>query len=420
MLPLFNPRISLMPSRLRSIPVLLALAAVAGTLVLWRGLLSAERRHAETVVRGTAESVRNQVASEMRARVQTLSRMAGRWEIRGGSPRADWVAAARLTLRDYPGIESIVWADSSATVRWSVPEAYDPVLRGFRIATDERRAAAARAARQRRRVAVTRPVELVIGGKGFVAYAPLYPDGRFDGFIVGVFRGQDALRAVTDGVAPGYGVLITDQGEPLFRRETPEPVTRLSAYTEVEVGNARWRVTVWPGRPVLQENRSALPEVVLASGVVVAALLGLAAHLLMRARRSAEEADQARHELTRERDVALQVMSTMGQGLVVTGPEGKIEYVNPAFGRLLALDPAGVHGRSPIEFVHPDDHAGVVAAAQGAALGTVTYEVRLEPLAVPATLRRIGDDGRARPPLRLPAARVCRAARAGVRRGAQV
>jgi PAS domain S-box-containing protein len=371
------PRSWPVPSRRGWLPLALALVITAGTLVLWRELLRAERKQTEAVVHATAEAVRNQVGSEMRARLQTLSRMAGRWEIRGGSPRSDWVGAAKLTLRDYPGIESIHWADSSQTVRWSVPESYDRAVRGLRIGTDERRASAVSTARERRRVAVTRPVDLVIGGKGFVAYAPLYREGRFDGFIIGAFRGEGALRAVIGDVAPGYGVMVADAGEQLYRRDVAEPVTALTAHADVAVGGTRWQITVWPARSVVGENRSSLPEVVLASGLMMSLLLVAAAHLLLRARQSAVEAEQARHALARERDFAVQVMSTMGQGLVVTGPEGKIEYVNPAFGRLLGVDPAGVQGRSPMEFVHPDDHAGVMAAALGAALGAVTYEVRL-------------------------------------------
>lgn len=197
-------------------------------------------------------------------------------------------------LRSVPVLLALATIARKLVLRRGLPN--DPE---FRIGTDAPRAAATRAAHQGRGFGLTRPVRLVIGGRGFVAYAPPYPDGGVDGFLAGI-------------------------------------------------------------------------------GVVGALLLmGLAAHLLMRARRSAEKANEARHALARERDFALQVMSTMGQGLVVTGPDGKIEYVNPAFGRLLGVDPADVQGRSPIEFVHPDDHAAVIAAARGAAKGTVSYEVRL-------------------------------------------
>lgn len=368
-----------MPYRHRWVPLTLALVTIASTVLLWAGLVRAERRQMQSRVRETAEAVRAQIGAEMKARLQTLARMAGRWEIRDHASREDWQAAARLNLRDNPGIESIQWADSTHTVRWIVPEEYRAVVQGYRIGAEPRRRAALGAAVQGRRVTLTRPVDLAIGGKGFVAFAPLFPRGRFDGFIVGVFRAHEALAAMVDDAAPGYGLTVADAAEPLFRREPPgaPAAPDLVASATLQIGGTEWVVSVWPGRDVLRETRSTLPEVVLAGGLVMALLLGAATHLLLRARGSAREAERARAELARERDFAVRVMETMGQGLVITGPTGLIEYTNPAFGRLLGVDSATLGGRSPMDFVHPDDREAVMAAALAAEDGSATYEVRL-------------------------------------------
>ena len=60
-------------------------------------------------------------------------------------------------------------------------------------------------------------------------------------------------------------------------------------------------------------------------------------------------------ELTEERDFALQVMNTIGQGLTVTNEQGIFEYVNPAYADMVKHPLDQLVGKSPIEFTHPSD-----------------------------------------------------------------
>ena len=62
-------------------------------------------------------------------------------------------------------------------------------------------------------------------------------------------------------------------------------------------------------------------------------------------------------ELERQRDFALQVMNALGQGLVVTGPDSRIEYANAAAAEMTGFRAEGAIGRFPEEFVRPEDRA---------------------------------------------------------------
>ncbi|MGB9640495.1 MAG: diguanylate cyclase domain-containing protein, partial [Anaerolineales bacterium] len=62
-------------------------------------------------------------------------------------------------------------------------------------------------------------------------------------------------------------------------------------------------------------------------------------------------------ELQRERDFALLVMNTIGQGLSVTNAEGIFTYVNPAYARLIGYRPQEIIGKKPQDFTLEDDHA---------------------------------------------------------------
>ena len=61
--------------------------------------------------------------------------------------------------------------------------------------------------------------------------------------------------------------------------------------------------------------------------------------------RDVTERNKAQAEIVAQRDFAGQVMDAMGQGLLVSDADGKVEYLNPALKLMLGMDPQnGLHG----------------------------------------------------------------------------
>jgi PAS domain S-box-containing protein len=87
---------------------------------------------------------------------------------------------------------------------------------------------------------------------------------------------------------------------------------------------------------------------------------------------------QAESALQAERDFAIQVMQTMGQGLTVTNREGRIEFVNAAYTNLLGYSPQEIINRTPFELTYPDDRPELERQRQLRRQGqTTSYESRL-------------------------------------------
>jgi PAS domain S-box-containing protein len=87
---------------------------------------------------------------------------------------------------------------------------------------------------------------------------------------------------------------------------------------------------------------------------------------------------RAEAESQAQRYFAQQVMETMGQGLTVTGADGRFEYVNPAYARLVGYPPAALLGKSPADVTLPEDHAALAQAwTERRAGAATTYETRL-------------------------------------------
>ncbi|MBM3126800.1 MAG: PAS domain S-box protein [Chloroflexi bacterium] len=83
-------------------------------------------------------------------------------------------------------------------------------------------------------------------------------------------------------------------------------------------------------------------------------------------------------ELQHERDFGLLVMESMGEGLTITDAEGRLEYVNPAYARILGRTPEEIIGHSPREFTHPQDLEKLDTAWDLRHHGeSSTYETRL-------------------------------------------
>ena len=87
---------------------------------------------------------------------------------------------------------------------------------------------------------------------------------------------------------------------------------------------------------------------------------------------------RAAAELQAQRDFALQVMNTMGQGLTITDSAGRFEYVNPAYARLVGYSAEDLIGKEPQDITLPEGHAVLAAARAQRLAGEITsYETSL-------------------------------------------
>jgi PAS domain S-box-containing protein len=93
------------------------------------------------------------------------------------------------------------------------------------------------------------------------------------------------------------------------------------------------------------------------------------------------EREQIEEELRLQRDFAMQVMNTMGQGLTVTDADGCFEFVNPAYAQMLGYTPEALIGKAIFDVTLAED-LGTLAQSRARRLNgeTNTYELRLRQL----------------------------------------
>lgn len=156
------------------LPAIVWLIISTETLFLWKALADQDLNTKQRLVQFAAASVKQEIDTQMRNRFQALERMRERWTSRGGTPKLEWEKDAQNYLRGYPGFQAIEWIDSEFYVRWIVPLAGNEAAQNLNLAFEPRRKAALEAARQKRTITVTRTINLVQGGKGFLVYVPIF------------------------------------------------------------------------------------------------------------------------------------------------------------------------------------------------------------------------------------------------------
>ncbi len=79
-----------------------------------------------------------------------------------------------------------------------------------------------------------------------------------------------------------------------------------------------------------------------------------------------------------ERDFAMQIINTIGQGVTVTNAESRFEIVNSAYTRLFGYKPEELIGKRPYDVTLVEDHATLARARAERLEGkTTTYEIRM-------------------------------------------
>jgi signal transduction histidine kinase/ActR/RegA family two-component response regulator len=274
----FTPGGALPP---RGVPLMIGLPGLLITVGLWQVTLHAERLHLQTAMRERADALRDATAVRLTERLDTLVRMARRWELSGELSEAAWRADAAMLFTQARDYRVFVWADASYAIRWVEPMAGNALAIGTRpSATDVRRQAFDRA-RATGQPVVTPTVRLMMGGRGFLILAPVQRQGRFEGVLAAVVLPDRFFDRILPAGAD-VGLEVTEDGAPVFVSPVQmHPSSAAFASPSIPVGaGSRWHLRVVPTAALFEHQRSMLPAAVLGAGLTVSLLLAVAAFLL--------------------------------------------------------------------------------------------------------------------------------------------
>ena len=189
--------------------------------------------------------------------------MSHRWDESGKNPTKEREENALAYVDDQSGLKFIEWADSNFQIRWFVPLEGNENLKDYNNRTDFNKLEEQLKSSLNKSSSPTPIVSLVQGGKGFLVYVPLFPSGKFNGFLVGGFD----IKLMLDGMLPpntlkDYAITIYDENNDIlyYRDETHSTEDKHpGAETTLDFYGNKWRIKLQPRSQLLDDHRSVFP-----------------------------------------------------------------------------------------------------------------------------------------------------------------
>ena len=341
---------------------------LTATLFLWQALLSREDLQIKREIASTAAITGDNIKVLVESHIKALARMAKRWESSEHQIREVWEADALQYVRDFRGYQAIEWVDPSLHIRWVVPLQGNESFLGMDLNSDPQRKAALESARDLRAVSVSQTMELTAGGPGFAVRVPIFSRQRFEGFILGVFRVEEAFDSILEPLmAQGYSVAILDEQKEIYHHNQSgfQPTQTTLGETKLEISGVKWTVRVWPSPDLVAAAHTPLPGVILASGLLMGGLLMLALYHAETARRRARELkDEVSERLKTEARLSESLnkaeeysrLFDLSLDLIcIADFHGYFKHLNPAWEATLGYTLDELRAQPYIKLIHPDD-----------------------------------------------------------------
>lgn len=275
--------------RLWIIPLSVGTIILVLVIALWWSLILRERSTIQERARIEATRLLSFIKTDLYDRSLRLERMARRWEIRGGTPKNEFIQDAKQYYDDFPGFQAIEWVDTSFKIRWIVPEEGNEKVRDLKITFEKNRREAVEKAKTLKTPTLSSPLTLIQNNKkGLQFYVPLYVRGQFDGFVVGVFKIDDWLNNIlikneTEDEKINYIVGIAIDNQMVLQQESDENLAKkISATENTLIFDHILAVTVWPTDLFIAATSNLIPTFTLFIGIFISFLITIVIYLFQK------------------------------------------------------------------------------------------------------------------------------------------
>lgn len=289
------------------LPLVVGLILCMLVIGMWRMLEQQESANRRNKIEAESDYLGSRVESDLKNRIPDLQRMVRSWELRQGTRKDEFITEAQSYLSDVPGFQALEWVDKNSYVRWIIPMEGNEKALDLNLSFERNRWAAMVKARESGSPAMTLPVNLVQGGKGFLMFFPIYLRGDFAGYILAVFRVQEWLDYVFNIKSPK--ALSEDFRISVFFDETP--IYEQAGWEKLEKNDTRivsmasildhdLYIHIRPTDDFIKSNESPLPALVLVFGGLMSLLVAFVVWLYQKSNMAAWRAHASKKALEGE------------------------------------------------------------------------------------------------------------------------
>ena len=251
-----------------------------------------------------SEKIAVLINADLNNRLPALKRVARRWVDKSELSKHRFELDTSAHIRDLPGFQAIEWVDENFVVRWIVPFLGNEPAQDLDLAFEANRRAALNIAKSNTLPTMTRPVELVQGGKGFLIYFPIQRESEFLGFILAVFKIDNWLEFIlsdTESINtnPLFQTQVLIDGEVIYSSKEPidSDLSKWEINSQIDILDRTIDVKVQPSRQFFESNWSSAPEIILIAGYLISILITIMVELILRYRKALESSFSANTHL---------------------------------------------------------------------------------------------------------------------------
>lgn len=264
------------------VPLLVGVGTLTTSFCLYGALAADQESDFAHQVAFEAEGLHQFIDAGLDNRIQPLIRVARHRAVATDLKKDDWDTDAQMILT-RGGYQAIEWIDPAGRVVWTTPPGAGDATPDGNAAFEPRRRAAFDAARQKRALAITRPVDLVTGGKGTIVLVPVFVRDELAGYVAGVFRYQLLFQnLLSSNPSPRYSIAVRDGSESVFTQGSPSRSATLVRAMDMAVGGAKWKLEIGPTEALVVQARSPAGGALLVAGGFLAVLFTMLVYLLQK------------------------------------------------------------------------------------------------------------------------------------------
>ncbi len=259
-------------------------------LILWWFRHEQENGKRQKIVESQAIKLSSLIEADLQNRIQSLQRIVNRWEIRKGIPEEEFIYETQAYVAEKPGFQALEWVDRTYHVRFIVPYTDNEEALNLDNTFEINRKNTLEKAENTRTPAMTPPVDLVQGGKGFLIYFPIFVDGDFDGFVLAAFRIQEWMDFIFNNTGSqddidNFKISVLFDNSPIYKQYKWDSSKDygLDENSSIEILNHRFTVLCKPTPVFIAGISTYLDEIIVIIGLVLSIFISFILYLFQKA-----------------------------------------------------------------------------------------------------------------------------------------
>ncbi len=341
------------------IPTVIGLTMTGITLFIFQLLITKETKQIEQIIDTELITIENKIEEHIETRILALERMAQGWQIKGGISQAEWEKDASHHFNDYPGYQAIQWIDRNYYVRWIVQKKGTEKAINLNLTWEKNRKQSLDYAKNNRKTFISKNINFVQGGPGFLVNIPLFIDNKFEGFMTGIFNNNSLLyKLLLPEAVKGYQIFIYEESHLIYSTTKDKEKDNLIWRQEKKLNykGLNWHIILIPNLPFIKQQQSSLPIVFLITGIIISWLLAWIIYLLIKSQqrnyllnKEIKERKKVEQTLLESEENYRSLINNLATGVVVHGKDKSIIFCNYATCELMGLTMDQMLGKQVID-----------------------------------------------------------------------